>query len=69
MKDEQKRGNPPRGGVMSESERDREAIEAEQTDSSFILHPSSFPTAWEEVAAGRYMPRRIKGSCKGRALG
>jgi hypothetical protein len=25
--------------------------------------------AWEEVAAGRYMPRRIKGSCKGRALG
>ena len=27
------------------------------------------PAAWEEVAAGRYMPRRIKGSCKGRALG
>ena len=27
------------------------------------------PRAWEEVAAGRYMPRRIKGSCKGRALG
>ena len=25
--------------------------------------------AWEEIAAGRYMPRRIKGSCKGRALG
>jgi hypothetical protein len=25
--------------------------------------------AWEEVAAGRYMPRRIKGSYKGRALG
>jgi hypothetical protein len=25
--------------------------------------------AWEEVAAGRFMPRRIKGSCKGRALG
>jgi hypothetical protein len=25
--------------------------------------------AWEKVAAGRYMPRRIKGSCKGRALG
>jgi hypothetical protein len=25
--------------------------------------------AWEEVAAGRYMPRRVKGSCKGRALG
>jgi hypothetical protein len=25
--------------------------------------------AWEEVSGGRYMPRRIKGSCKGRALG
>ena len=25
--------------------------------------------AWEEVAAGRYMPRRTRGSCKGRALG
>jgi hypothetical protein len=25
--------------------------------------------AWEVIDAGRYMPRRIKGSCKGRALG
>jgi hypothetical protein len=25
--------------------------------------------AWEQVDHGRYMPRRIKGSCKGRALG
>jgi hypothetical protein len=25
--------------------------------------------AWEELDAGRFMPRRIKGSCKGRALG
>ena len=25
--------------------------------------------AWEEVSTGRYMPRRIKGSHKGRALG
>jgi hypothetical protein len=25
--------------------------------------------AWEQVDNGRYMPRRIKGSCKGRALG
>jgi hypothetical protein len=25
--------------------------------------------AWEEVDTGRYMPRRIKGSCQGRALG
>jgi hypothetical protein len=27
------------------------------------------PLAWEEVAAGRYMPRRIRGSCRGRVLG
>lgn len=25
--------------------------------------------AWEEVDAGRYMPRRVRGSCVGRALG
>lgn len=25
--------------------------------------------AWEEVAPGRYMPRRVRGSCQGRALG
>jgi hypothetical protein len=25
--------------------------------------------AWELVEAGRYMPRRIKGSCLGRELG
>jgi hypothetical protein len=25
--------------------------------------------AWEEIDVGRYMPRRIRGSCKGRALG
>jgi hypothetical protein len=25
--------------------------------------------AWEEIATGRFMPRRIRGSNKGRALG
>jgi hypothetical protein len=25
--------------------------------------------AWEQIEAGRFMPRRIKGSYKGRALG
>jgi hypothetical protein len=24
---------------------------------------------WEEIESGRYMPRRIRGSCRGRALG
>lgn len=25
--------------------------------------------AWEEIDPGRYMPRRVRGSCQGRALG
>lgn len=25
--------------------------------------------AWSEVEEGRYMPRRVRGSCHGRALG
>lgn len=31
--------------------------------------PPADARAWEEVQAGRFMPRRIRGSCKGRALG
>ncbi|MDG2220890.1 MAG: hypothetical protein P8L85_05895 [Rubripirellula sp.] len=27
------------------------------------------PKAWEEVAEGRFMPMRVRGSCQGRALG
>ena len=26
-------------------------------------------SAWEEIEAGRFMPRRIRGSFRGRALG
>lgn len=25
--------------------------------------------AWTEIAEGRFMPRRVRGSCQGRALG
>ena len=25
--------------------------------------------AWEEIQPGRYMPRRVRGSCQGRELG
>jgi hypothetical protein len=36
----------------------------------FVDEPASDAVqAWEQVENGRYMPRRIKGSCKGRALG
>jgi hypothetical protein len=31
--------------------------------------PTGEVRAWEQIESGRYMPRRIKGSCKGRALG
>ena len=44
-----------------------------------IAGPDGMPTpqtsdagevlAWEEISAGRYMPRRIRGSFKGRVLG
>lgn len=27
------------------------------------------PPPWEEIEPGRYQPRRIRGSCRGRALG
>jgi hypothetical protein len=34
-------------------------------------HPDPFPVqaAWELVDEGRYMPRRIRGSLRGRELG
>ncbi len=35
----------------------------------FAAEADANTAAWEEVAAGRYMPRRFKGSNKGRALG
>lgn len=31
--------------------------------------PEPQPKAWEEVAEGRFMPKRVRGSCQGRALG
>ena len=34
-----------------------------------LLAAAELPPAWEQVEAGRYMPRRIKGSFPGRELG
>jgi len=31
--------------------------------------PSEPVSPWEEIAPGRYMPRRVRGSCHGRELG
>ena len=41
-----------------------------ETTPHFVDEPGPEETqAWEQVAAGRYMPRRIRGSCPGRELG
>jgi hypothetical protein len=31
--------------------------------------PTELPPAWEQIEAGRYRPRRIRGSFPGRELG
>jgi hypothetical protein len=33
------------------------------------IAPDAKPLAWEQLEAGRFMPRRIRGSCRGLALG
>ncbi len=35
---------------------------------SVALDSETHP-AWEEIETGRFMPRRVRGSCQGRALG
>lgn len=53
---------------MKPDELQSEALRA--TDAHFTDVPEAGDApAWELIAAGRYMPRRIKGSYKGRALG
>lgn len=42
-----------------------EPIEAPHIDTPLSDHS----LAWEEVAEGRFRPRRIRGSCVGRELG
>ena len=56
--------------MESEKSGDR-ASSIEQATAAQFSHeaPTGEVTAWEEIDTGRYMPRRIKGSCKGRALG
>jgi hypothetical protein len=56
--------------MESEELRDRASNTEQPTAAQFADEPGRGEVpAWEEVDAGRYMPRRIKGSCKGRALG
>jgi len=56
--------------MKSEEPRDREGAAEQATAAQFTDEPGPAEVrAWEQVDAGRYMPRRIKGSCIGRALG
>jgi hypothetical protein len=49
-----------------DADRKREVEEAPH----FVHEPEPGEVrAWEQIEAGRYMPRRTRGSCKGRALG
>ena len=47
---------------MSDEPTDPQQLAAEQS-------PPDDVAAWEEVEAGRFMPRRVRGSDRGRALG
>lgn len=40
-----------------------------QPDPDLHSDPDAKPVAWEEVEEGRFMPKRVRGSCQGRALG
>lgn len=49
---------------MNHERKDAQEVAAELFDAS-----AERPTGWEEVEAGRFMPRRTRGSCIGLALG
>ena len=53
---------------MKPDERQAEARQATAAHFTDEAEPGEVP-AWEEIDTGRYMPRRIRGSYKGRALG
>ena len=54
----------------TEEPRDGANAVEQATAAQFTAEPAPGEVpAWEQVDTGRYMPRRIKGSCKGRALG
>ena len=55
-------------GTQQSGDRARGAEQATAAQFNHEVVPGEVP-AWEEIDTGRYMPRRIKGSCKGRALG
>jgi hypothetical protein len=52
---------------MATARSDEEVMRQEDTPPSQI--PEADVPPWEMIADGRYMPRRVRGSCRGRELG
>jgi hypothetical protein len=48
---------------------DAQEIAAQQSSQDVAEPGSEEIAAWQEIEAGRFMPRRIRGSYRGRALG
>jgi hypothetical protein len=46
---------------------DNKPVDAQEKAASQPTEPEVAP--WEEIEAGRFMPRRVRGSCRGLALG
>jgi hypothetical protein len=46
-----------------------ELTQAATTAEVPVSNPEAEVLAWEQIEAGRYMPRRIRGSFRGRELG
>lgn len=44
-------------------------IDDKNSGPHFAIEVDSEAQAWEEIEAGRFMPRRTRGSFRGRALG
>lgn len=51
------------------SSKDTRDFTAESGPHFSLAPPAEQVLPWEEVDSGRYMPRRVRGSCVGRALG
>lgn len=48
---------------------DKTPADAIDTGPHFAAQTEADSAAWEEIETGRFMPRRIRGSYRGRALG
>lgn len=50
-------------------ELDKNAIDRAEAAPHFAADAEPESPAWEEIEPGRFMPRRVRGSFRGRALG